>query len=314
MSKKIAILFPGQGSQYEGMGKDILESKSFEDIYNIFEKIVDKETFEIVKEASLESLSRTRYAQLAIFLNSMCLYSIIKEEILDKDNIQVESMAGLSLGEYSALCASSIIDLESAIELVYNRGIIMEKGAANKGSMMAILKSDMDTVSSLVEEARKEQVLSICNLNSPSQIVVGGEYSALDRLEKLCKENKIKRTVRLDVEGPFHTEILRESSNEFEDYLKRVTFKNSNLDVFSNLDAKVYTKDSDIVAKLKEQMCSTVLFEECILNMISQGCDTFIELGPGKTLTGFVKKIDKTVEVLNIEKLSDMDKIKKYEV
>ncbi|MEG0249480.1 MAG: ACP S-malonyltransferase [Peptostreptococcus sp.] len=309
MSRKIAILFPGQGSQYGGMGKEIIEKKSCENIYKIFEKIVDKNTFDIVMKASSKDLSHTRYAQLAIFLNSLSLYSILKEDILDKNDIEVTSMAGLSLGEYSALCASGIFDIESAVELLYNRGVIMEKGAANKGSMIAISRSDEETVSSLIEQAKENEILSICNLNSPSQIVVGGQYSALDRLESLCKENKIKRTVRLDVEGPFHTDILKESSNQFEKYLKKISYRNTDINVFSNLDGEVYTSETNIVDKLKKQMYSTVLFERCVLNMIERGCNSFIEVGPGKTLTGFVKKIDKTVQVLNIEKLSDIKKI-----
>ena len=309
MSRKIAVLFPGQGSQYEGMGKDIIENKTCKKISTAFKKIVDKKTFEIVNRASSEDLSHTRYAQLAIFLNSLSLYYIIKEDILDKNEIEVTHMAGLSLGEYTALCASSILNIESAIELVYNRAIIMGKAAADKGSMMAILKSNIERVTSLIEEAKENEVLSICNLNSPSQIVVGGQYSALDRLEKLCKENNIKRTVRLDVEGPFHTEILREASNEFGEYLKKISYNKSQIDVLSNLDAKIYKSDTDIVYKLKEQMCSTVLFEKCILNMIEEGCNSFIEIGPGKALSGFVKKIDKSIEVINIEKLRDIGKI-----
>ncbi|WP_101772793.1 ACP S-malonyltransferase [Peptostreptococcus faecalis] len=305
MSKKVGLLFPGQGSQYEGMGKDILSSNSVsKEVYDVAKKILDSDTYSIIEHARIEDLSHTKYSQLAIFLNSLALYYSFRE--FDNDNIDIVCMAGLSLGEYSALCASGSIELEEAISLIKKRGEIMQEGAANRGSMSAVLKTDKSTIENIIEKSRGESILSICNINSPDQIVVGGEFDALERFEQECKKEGIKRVIRLNVEGPFHTEILKPSSEIFGKYLEKVNFKKSNEDVYSNVDSLKYTDDTDVVSKLQKQMYTGVLFQKCVENMIESGCEVFVELGPGKSLSNFVKKIDKSVKIINIQNLEDI--------
>ena len=205
MTKKIAIVFPGQGSQYEAMGKDLLGSR----VYKLAKDILDKDTYEAIANANIEDISKTRYAQPAIFMNSMALL----DELLNKyKDLEVAAMAGLSLGEYSALCGSAMIGIEEAIGLVAKRGQIMGQGVKGQGTMLAIMKTPLDTIEEIVCQVKKSNPdiknLDIANINCPGQIVVGGEFSAIDKLEDACKERSIKKTVKLNVEGPFHTSVL----------------------------------------------------------------------------------------------------------
>ena len=306
MSKKIAILFPGQGSQYEGMGRDLIASP----VYKRAKEILDDHTYSVVEQASLDQLSKTRYGQVAIFLNSLSLYQELKDRVLDPNDIGVSASLGLSLGEYTALCAASAFSLDEGIDLVKNRGLIMGQGAGGKGSMVAVMKTGLDIIQDLVDQARQDDVLAVCNLNSPGQIVVGGEFAALDRFEEKCKEAKIKRYMRLNVEGPFHTQILNQAAKEFADnYLSKIDYREPSMDVYTNLSGKNYRQVDSIVDNLKDQMCSPVRFIDCVENMIADGCQLFIEIGPGKSLSGFVKKINKDVKVINIQNVSDIEGI-----
>lgn len=306
MSKKIAILFPGQGSQYEGMGRDLIASP----VYKRAKEILDDHTYLVVEEASLDQLSKTRYGQVAIFLNSLSLYQELKDRVLDPNDISVSASLGLSLGEYTALCAAGVFSLDEGIDLVKNRGLIMGQGAGGKGSMVAVMKTSLETIQDLVDQAKEDNVLAVCNLNSPGQIVVGGEFEALDRFEEKCKEAKIKRYMRLNVEGPFHTQILNQAAQEFaDDYLAKIDYREPGMDVYTNLSGKNYKQVDSIVENLKDQMCSPVRFIDCVENMVADGCQVFIEIGPGKSLSGFVKKINKDVRVINIQNISDIEGI-----
>ena len=306
MSKKIGVLFPGQGSQYEGMGRDLIASP----VYKRAKEVLDDHTYSVVEQASLDQLSKTRYGQAAIFLNSLSLYQELKDRVLDPNDIGVSASLGLSLGEYTALCAADVFSLDEGIDLVKNRGLIMGQGAGGKGSMVAVMKTCLETIQDLVDQAKEDDVLAICNLNSPGQIVVGGEFEALDRFEEKCKEAKIKRFMRLNVEGPFHTQILNQAAQDFADnYLSKVDFKEPSMDVYTNLSGKNYRQVDSIVDNLKDQMCSPVRFIDCVENMVADGCQVFIEIGPGKSLSGFVKKINKDVKVINIQNVSDIEGI-----
>lgn len=306
MSKKIGILFPGQGSQYEGMGRDLIASP----VYKRAKDILDEHTYSVVEAASLEDLSKTRYGQVSIFLNSLSLYEELKDRLLDPNNIGVSASLGLSLGEYTALCAAGVFSIDEGIDLVKNRGLIMEEGAAGRGSMVAVMKTGLETIQDLVDQAREDQVLSVCNLNSPGQIVVGGEFEALDRFEEKCKEAKIKRYMRLNVEGPFHTQILDQAAQKFADeFLSKVDYREPSMEVYTNLRGSSYKEVDSIAENLRDQMCSPVRFIDCVENMIADGCQVFIEIGPGKSLSGFVKKINKNVRVINIQKISDIEDI-----
>lgn len=308
MIKKVAVVFPGQGSQYEGMGKDIINSDlEIGNIYKKLDSIVGKDVAKIILDAKKEDLSKTRYAQLAIFLNSVLLY----KEFMSRCNehIEVVSSTGLSLGEYSALCSGEVFDIETGIRLINERGQIMENGAAGKGGMVAVMKSDLETVSNMILEVKEknEGVIDICNLNSPAQIVVGGEFNLLKKFKEKCLENKIKRVIDLDVEGPFHTDILKESSTEFGKFLTNIKYKMPIYKIYSNYDASEYQEVVEFSSKLQKQMYSPVYFEKIIRKMLEDGVNDFIEIGPGKTLNGFIKKIDRRANIYNIQNIGDVE-------
>lgn len=310
---KIAIMFPGQGSQYDGMGLEIINSsdKNFEiarDIYAKSKSILEEDTYDKISRAKSEFLDQTRYGQPGIFLYSLALYKIFSEK-----GVKVSGMFGLSLGEYTALCASGTINIDEAIYLVEKRGQIMAEGVKSKGGMIAVMKTEKEKIQAIIDSIKSEMQeednysLEICNINSPGQIVVGGDFISLDFFESKAKENEIKRIVRLNVEGPFHTPILKEAAEIFEKELDNIDFINTDIEVYSNLNASLYKAEDDKVDILKRQMYSPVLFQACIENMIKESYDTFIEIGPGKALSTFVKKIDKKVNVFNIEKIGDID-------
>ncbi|WAW14292.1 ACP S-malonyltransferase [Peptostreptococcus equinus] len=328
---KICIMFPGQGTQYDGMGKEIICSKSCEfaegkEIYNKAKKILDVDTLEKVCQANNDNLAMTRYGQIAIFLNSLSLYKIFEEKlklysvnyIKNNDinsiyNMDIKAMIGLSLGEYTALCASKKMNVEESISLVEKRGQIMAAAISEKSSMIAVMKTSEEKIKDLINIVKKQDsytdksTLSICNYNTKGQIVIGGDIKSLKSFEELSRQYSIRRIVYLDVEGAFHTKLMFDASEKFEKYLNEITFKSSEIDVYSNTNSFKYTERDDIGYMLKKHMYSPVLFEQTINNLLRDGYDTFIEIGPGKSLTSFVKKIDKNIKVFNIEKIKDID-------
>lgn len=306
MSYKYAVIFPGQGSQHEGLSHDIINLEL--EVTNYFtklESIVNKNKAKLVIEAKKDDISRTAIAQLAIFLNSISLYKLFVEKY---SNIKIGATAGLSLGEYSSHFASGSINFEDAVKLIDIRGDIMTKYASGKGTMLAVMKSSIEDVENIISTSKlsKNGTLSICNLNCPGQIVVGGDYEMIEIFKKECHANGLKKLIELDVEGPFHTEILKDASEEFYNYLSKCNFNDFSFDVYTNLTGNKYESVSSIPITLKEQMYSQVKFEYIIRNMIKDGYNRFIEIGPGNTLKGFIKKIDKNVEVFNIQYVEDI--------
>lgn len=307
MSDKICVMFPGQGAQYEGMSIDILESDGLDKAKEIFDKaksILDKDTFDRLF-SDIDTISRTRYSQLAIYLNSLALYQEIK------DRIDVDTMIGLSLGEYTALTAAGYIDIDEGIDLVKNRGMIMQDGVKGKGSMMAIMKADLELIYKSIDCIKKENpdsLLAVANLNSKDQIVVGGDFSMLDLLEIKLREEGVKKIARLNVEGPFHTPALEESAKIFRYELDKLDIKDSGIKVYSNFDSKPHD-NAHMRYRLERQMYNPVHFEECARRAYEDGCNIFVEVGAGKALSGFVKKIDKGLKIINIQNPDDICKI-----
>lgn len=308
MSKKVAVLFPGQGSQYPELSKEIIESELPSRAY--FERLpelVGKEKAKLIREGRIEDLSKTKNAQVAIFLNSVCLFDEFMRRY--RDTVEVKAASGLSLGEYSALYAAGALEVEEAIRLLDKRGEIMDREAAGKGGMIAVMKSSVEELEEIISELRKEtdEVIAVCNLNSPAQIVVGGQFHALELFQQKAGERGLKKLIRLEVEGPFHTELLKKASEEFREVLGETKFKERKLDVYGNYLGTKYAENADLIDLLAKQMYSPVRFEKIIREMIEEGYGEFIEIGPGSALKGFVKKIDKTVKIYNIERLSDIE-------
>lgn len=303
---KTAFVFPGQGAQYAGMGKDFYEN--FKESKEIFEKANKVLGFDITKlifEGPDEDLSITKITQPALLTVCMAIYEVIKKN----QNTDSVVMGGLSLGEYSALTAANAIDFETAVKLVYNRGNYMQNAVPiGEGGMLALLGcSDEDAINFCNTITEKYGLLEPANFNCPGQIVVGGKKEAVENALKQTSEFHIKKAVKLQVSAPFHTSMLKSAGTRLKEDLQKIKFKKPSCDVISNVDTEYYNDGAVIADKLEKQVYNPVRWEECVRKMIADGVTTFVEIGPGKTLSSFIKKIDKNVKAINIDSISSLE-------
>lgn len=251
-------------------------------------------------------LGETEFAQPAILTMSIAALEVLKEQ-----GVRAEMTAGLSLGEYSAYVASGAMNFEEAVALVQKRGKFMAEAVpSGEGAMFAIIGLDTELVEEACEEAVEEGLgLAVpANYNAPGQIVIAGAAKAVEKAAKLAKEKGAKMAVRLKVSGPFHTEMLQPAAERLEPELKKMHIEPMEIPVFTNVDAKEVASEKDIIPILTRQICCPVRFSDIIQNMHERGADTFIELGPGKALCGFVKRTLKGVTILNVEDESSLAK------
>lgn len=310
MSKKIAFLFPGQGAQYINMGKSLYENiNECKEIFDKGEEILEMPIKDIIFDGSEETLKSTKYNQPAILLTSLAC-----QKALELEGIEADYVAGLSLGEYSGLVYSGVVSFEDGVKLVKSRATIMDEGIEEGvGSMAAVMKLNKEKVDTLLKEASKFGVVEAANYNCPGQVVITGEVDAIRESVSIAKDLG-GLCIPLKVSGPFHSSLYEEASFKYYESIKDVEINEPKKVMYSNVLGKPYSKQDDIRDLLRKQIMSPVLFEDSINHMLDQGIDTFIELGPGKTLSGFVKKIDKKASVYNIEDLdtlkSTVEKIK----
>ena len=310
MSKKIAFLFPGQGAQYINMGKSLYENiNECKEIFDKGEEILEMPIKDIIFDGSEETLKSTKYNQPAILLTSLAC-----QKALELEGIEADYVAGLSLGEYSGLVYSGIVSFKDGVKLVKTRATIMDEGIEEGvGSMAAVMKLSKEKVDTLLKEASKFGVVEAANYNCPGQVVITGEVDAIRESVSIAKALG-GLCIPLKVSGPFHSSLYEEASFKYYEGIKDVEINEPKKVMYSNVLGKPYSKQDDIRDLLRKQIMSPVLFEDSINHMLDQGIDTFIELGPGKTLSRFVKKIDKKANVYNIEDLdtlkSTVEKIK----
>lgn len=304
---KIAFMFPGQGAQSVGMGKDLYEEyEEVKDIYEIASEISGKDIAKISFNSTIEELSKTENTQLAIATMSL---GILK--LLEKNNIKPEITVGLSLGEYPALISGGYLSFEDGIKLLKRRGYLMgTKVEPGNYSMAAVIGLDSTKIEEKCKEISEKGMFIVpANYNYSAQTVISGEEEAINLAMDILKENGAKRVLKLQTGGPFHTIKLNEAKELYKEDLKNVKFNKENVraQVIKNIDGTFYNKQDDMVDILSKHIVSPVRFDKAIKNMQDNNIDTYVEIGPGKTLTGFVKKENKESNVININSVESLE-------
>ena len=293
---KTAFLFAGQGAQKLGMARDLYDQYLIvKETYDQASRVLGYDLRDLIDQDE-EKLNQTRFTQPAILTTSVAIYRLLVEK-----GLQPDMVAGLSLGEYSALVAAGSLDFEDAVALIAKRGQFMETAApAGTGKMVAVMNTDVALIEEVCEKASDKGYVKPANYNTPAQIVIGGDVAAVDAAVDYLKEAGAKRLIPLNVSGPFHTALLQPASEKLALELETVDFQEFQIPLVGNTEAKVMEKEQ-IKSLLARQVMEPVRFYESIDTMKELGLTKVIEIGPGKVLSGFLKKIDKNIEVLAVE-------------
>ncbi len=304
---KIGFLFPGQGAQSVGMGKDIFEK--YESAKKVYDKVKELTGIDVAKlsfEGPEEDLVQTKYTQIAILTMSLAILEVLKE-----NGIEAQMSAGLSLGEYSALIYSGCFDFEEGIKLVQKRGEYMQNLVpAGEWHMAAIMGMSDEQVEEVCQKVKNGFVVP-ANYNCVGQIAISGEKTGVEEAEVIAKEMGAKKVRVLKTSGPFHTEKLIDSSNALRKELENININKFNSKVIKNLDGEFYSDNDDVKDILAKHIVNPVRFAKTINTMIENGVDTFVEIGPGKTLSGFVKRTptDKEINNLSINNVTSLEEV-----
>lgn len=293
---KTAFLFSGQGAQYVGMGQELFDQEEI--VRQTFDEASDVLGYDMAELCFTENerLNQTEYTQPAILTVSVAFW-----RLLEAKGYHADAVAGLSLGEYTALVASGALDFKTAVALVAKRGSYMATAAPQgTGKMVAVMNAPIETIEEACKQASERGIVSPANYNTPQQIVIGGEVAAVDEAVERLKEAGVKRMIPLNVSGPFHTALLKPAADKLKVALEEVTFNEMTVPVISNTTAQVMQQD-EIKELLERQVMSPVRFYESVATLKELGVERIIEIGPGKVLSGFIKKIDKTLVMSRVE-------------
>lgn len=299
---KTAFIFPGQGSQYVGMGKEFYENLPIcREVYDLASEVTGLDLPKLCFMEN-EQIHQTEYTQICMLATETAIYMA-----LEQNGYQPDVTAGLSLGEYGALVASGVMTAEEAFEVVRKRGIYMQQAVPTGGAMAAVLGLDGGKIEQICEQTEEQMQLavSVANYNCPGQIVISGKAEAVQAAGEACKEAGAKRVVPLKVSGPFHSKLLMDAGKQLREALNKVEIRENFVPYIANVTADYVTEQTQVKPLLECQIYSPVRWQQTIERMLADGVDEFVEIGPGKTLSGFIKKIDRNVKVCNIDKMED---------